>query len=178
MKIRGRIRCDDPRKVIIMERDYCWTERRHKWDTQIASIVQCQEYDCRQRGTIRLVSCELQPPCRLFAPRRVLGLQWDRYRADSNSATLLFETIQDHPMFPMDTTHVGCFTGIHIRKDVHFEGYCHITYILRLPPSIGFVASFLFDRFYMRVLLRRITLYEQVIEKWSTYYPDNGRVIR
>lgn len=183
MKIRGYIECDDPKKIVIMERDYCYRERRHRWDTLLTNIVQVQEYDCRQRGTIRLVSCEVALPCCLFSPRHYLGLEWDRYCDDRKSATLLFKTLTPNeypPMFTAHDPHVGgeCFVGIHVLKDPHSHNHCYINYILKLPSTLGRISGLLFDRYYMRKLLARIRLYERIIQQWKEYYPNNGRVIR
>lgn len=188
MKIRGRIRCSDPRRIIIMERDYCWKERRHRWDTQVADIAQHLQYDCRDRGIIRLVSCSVASPLCLFSRRSFLGLQWDRYRSDSNTATLLYETLskeeQEDLMLPelltKDTRDVEaqCFVGIHVRGDVESVDHCFINYIVRIPPPVGKITGVLFDHYYKRALMRRMQLYEHVMDHWDDYYPDNGRVIR
>lgn len=182
MKIRGYIACDDPKKIIIMERDYCYRERRHRWDTLLTNIVQVQEYDCRQRGTIRLVSCQLRLPCCLFSSRQYMGLEWDRHCDDRKSAILLFQTLtrdEYPPMFEEEEGGNGeCFVGIYVLQDPHSKEHCYINYILRLPSTLGRISGLLFERYYMRKLLARVRLYERIIQEWKTYYPDNGRVIR
>lgn len=183
MKIRAHLRCTNTRRISIMERDYCWLERRRAWDTQIHDIVQHCEYDCKQRGTLRLISCVTNLPwwLSMVYRRRLQGLQWDRYKHDTRTSTLLFNTITDTDTKgerPRRTVDVECFLGIHVRPDTVSSIHCNLDYIIKLPATVGIIGGFLFDHYYMRVLRQRMELYEHVNDNWETYYPNNGRVIR
>ena len=168
VKVKGKIMCNDPRKIITMERDYCWSERRKEWDTIFKNIVQNHEYECKGRGTIRLVSCDTVLPwwAELLGGESscVTGIQWDRYTMDSESAIFLFESL--------DGLH---FFGVHAKRIS--QDICYITCIVKATTN-GKVQNGIFSRYYLPALKERPKTYEKVVSNWAQFYPNNGRVIR
>lgn len=168
VKVKGKILCDDPRKIIIMERDYCWNERRNRWDIDFVSIVQNHSYECKGRGEIRLVSCETILPwwAELAGGERscIVGVQWDRYTMDSESAMFLFESLDRSHSF-----------GIHIKRIT--KNNCYITCIVKVTTN-GLIQNTLFKRYYLPALKERLSKYEYVVSNWKEYYPNNGKIIR
>lgn len=179
VRIRGRLKCDRHDKILIMERDYCFEQRRSQWDKLSYDVKQIQEYDCRGMGTLRLVEQVSALPgwAHTVSRRRALGLEWDRRLV--NSSTLIFKTVACPPNMEQALTpnciDVDCVLGIYVRTID--DEYCHVDYLLKVSAP-SFVEAYLFKRFYVEQLEKRILKYEHVLNHWDRYYPDNGRVIR
>ena len=169
VKVRGKINCSHPKRIITMERDYCWLDRRRKWDRDnFHSIIQNHEYECKGKGTVRVVACDIIMPwwAELAGAERssVIGIQWDRYLIDNESGMFLFESLDEKQFF-----------GLHIQRIS--PQMCYVTLITRVTTE-GLLQSRLFKSCYLPILKDRLELYERVLEKWDIYYPDNGRIIR
>ena len=178
----AQIECDQPKRLIVMERDYCFNERRRSWDTMVDNVRQWQEYDCRGMGVVRLVSATPRlpwyiPTC-VTNQRSVLGLEWDRYRDDSRTATLLFKTVPASPEYLPDgmptfnTRMEPCFMGLYATPG-------SVSIVVKIPTNgCSPLTRFLFKTYYANLLVERVRLYEKVLADWHHYYPNDGKVIR
>lgn len=179
--LRGTIKCPDVERLLLMERDYCWLDRRRKWDNEaFHSVQQFQEFDCGGRGILRAIEYTRHPPPARWPHEKLKarpitsfrGIQWDRYDRVRSSVVYLFQSVP-LPTVPIEVDGVSgqCFYAFHAIQSSERTCYVTIAYSF---SEMGKQAKL----HYETITRERLRLYEHVSQNWSHYYPDNGRVIR
>lgn len=169
-----------PHRVLSLNIDHNY-ETRKQWDNDdLGGIDQHQQFDCgKHHGVIRLVQSWIKMPrmatCLGFYHRDFLGLEWDRYNAAKKTYTMIFQTLDDHPVFkcPSDRTPASGLTGLWIKElDNPNQCYCVMLAYVDIGGSIPEAIKSVLVKTYKEKLRKRLHLYEHVCKPdvWNEIY--------